>query len=194
MFIFIVQKRKNSDPTSKFNHTSETIPKLNMILAPCAHDSLAHAERSGASQPPALTSGAAQPAPLSGTLRKLVEDVKQFGRVPKRNNGTSTQDRVEDRLYRRFTAQRDSIPDEVLQELQALGGAPQPAVDPEQAVRKLVEDVKQFGGIPKRNKGTSEAQKAEDRLYRRFLANRDTIPHEVLQELQALVHPRDRAM
>ena len=38
---------------------------------------------SGAPQPAALNSGDSQPPALSGLMQKLVEDVKQFGRIPK---------------------------------------------------------------------------------------------------------------
>ena len=118
----------------------------------------ARPDDSGAPQPLALNSGAAQSAALSGAVQKLVEEVKQFGRMPKRNHGTSTEERAEDRLYRRFLDHRDSIPNEVLKELHALGGVAELADDPEQAVRKLVEDVKQFGRIPKLNNGRSDAR------------------------------------
>ena len=56
----------------------------------------------GAPQPPALNSGAPQPAALSGPLQKLVEDVKQFGRIPKRNGGKSEEERAEDKLAKDF--------------------------------------------------------------------------------------------
>ena len=84
---------------------------------------------SGAPQPAALNSGAPQPAALSGAVQKLVENVKQFGRIPMQNKETSEEERAEDRLAKRFSDHRDSIPKDVLQELQALGGAAQPADD-----------------------------------------------------------------
>eukprot|EP00959_Pyramimonas_sp_CCMP1952_P208853 4368522-Pyramimonas_sp.AAC.1 len=40
---------------------------------------------SGAPQTPAVNSAAPQRAALSGPLHTLVEHVKQFGRIPKRN-------------------------------------------------------------------------------------------------------------
>ena len=67
--------------------------------------------------------GAPQPAALnSGPLQTLVEDVKQFGRIPKRKKGTSEQERAENKLAKRFSDHRDSIPKDVMLELQALEG------------------------------------------------------------------------
>ena len=76
-------------------------------------------------------SGAAETAALSGGVQKVVDDVKQFGRMPQRNKGTSEAKRAENRLAKRFWEHRDSIPTDVLQELRALGGAAQPAVRPD---------------------------------------------------------------
>ena len=83
---------------------------------------------SGAPQPAALNSGDSQPAALSGHMQKLVEDVKQFGQITKRNKATSPQERAENILAKRFWRHRNSIPKDILQELHDLGGAPQPAV------------------------------------------------------------------
>ena len=58
-------------------------------------------------------------------MQKLVEDVKQFGRIPKRSKGTSEQERVENILAKRFWRHWFSIPKDILQELRVLGGAPQ---------------------------------------------------------------------
>ena len=65
-------------------------------------------------QPPALNSGAPQPAALSGPLQKLVEDVEQFGRISKRNRRTSEEERAEDKLAKRFSDNRYSIPEDML--------------------------------------------------------------------------------
>ena len=78
---------------------------------------------SGAPQPVALNSAASQRAALSGHLQTLVEDVKQFGRIPKRKKGTSEQERAENKLAKRLSDHRDSIPKDVMLELQALEGA-----------------------------------------------------------------------
>ena len=58
----------------------------------------------GAPQPAALNSGASQRTALSGLLHKLVEDVKQFGRIPKRNKGTSEEERAANTLAKRLEA------------------------------------------------------------------------------------------
>eukprot|EP00959_Pyramimonas_sp_CCMP1952_P390251 8177556-Pyramimonas_sp.AAC.1 len=52
---------------------------------------------SGALQPAAMNSAAPQRAALSGPVRTLVEHIKQFGRIPKRNNGTSEEERAENK-------------------------------------------------------------------------------------------------
>ena len=83
----------------------------------------------GAPRHAALNSTAPQRAALSGPLQTLVEDVKQFGRIPKRKKGTSEQERAENKLAKRFSDCRDSIPKDVLHELRALGRASQPADD-----------------------------------------------------------------
>ena len=56
-----------------------------------------------------------------------MEAIKSFGRLPKRNKGTSEEARTENKLARRLFDHKDSIPEDTLQELHALGGAPQPA-------------------------------------------------------------------
>ena len=67
-----------------------------------------------------------------------------------------------------------------MQELQALGGVSQSVEDRE----KLVEDVKQFGRIPKQTNGTSEEERAENKLAKRFSHHRNSIPKDIMQELQ----------
>ena len=156
-------------------------------------------------------SGASQPAALSSAVQKLVSDIQEFGQIPKQNKRTSEEERAENRLAKRFSDHQGSIPDDVLRELWALGGAPLPAALPPTkkcktthvsaesndsgasqpaalsfAARKVVEDIRTFGRIPRRNQGTSEDEKAENKLARRFEDHRDNIPNDVLQELRDL--------
>ena len=79
----------------------------------------ARPDDSGAPQPPALNSGAVQPVARKGSVEALVEDLKQFGRIPQRHKDPSEAQRAENSLAKRFARLRDSIPDDVLQELQA---------------------------------------------------------------------------
>ena len=83
----------------------------------------------GAPQYAACGTGAPQLAALSGPVQKLVEDVKQFGRIPIQTRGTSAEEKAEYRLAQRLKFHRDSIPNDVLQELRALGkGRAKPCV------------------------------------------------------------------
>ena len=138
---------------------------------------------SGARQRAALNSAAPQRAALSGPLQTLVEDVKQFGRIPKRKKGTSEEERAENKLAKRFSDHRDSIPKDVLQELRALDGA---LSSESRAVQEVVNAIRELGRIPKQNKGTSEEERAENKLAKRFSDHRNSIPEDVMQELQAL--------
>ena len=90
-------------------------------------------------------SGAPEPAAVSAGIQKLIDDVKQLGRWPKRTKTvtTSEEQRSENQLYRRLCHFQSSIPADVWEELQALGGASQPA-------QGLVDAVEQLGFLPKR--------------------------------------------
>ena len=72
-------------------------------------------------------SSASQSAALSNTVRNLVEDVRKLGRMLKHNKGISEDERAENKLAKRFALHKHSIPDAVLNELQALDGAPHSA-------------------------------------------------------------------
>lgn len=145
---------------------------------------------SGVSQPAAKKrcasgqsgSGASQPAECSSAVQKLVEDIRTFGRMPKQNQGTSEEARAENKLAKRFSDHRDSIPDDVLQELRGLGSAPQLA-ELSSAVQQLVEDVKQFGRWPTRGKTASPEEK---KLAQRLSSHKESIPADVWQELLLL--------
>ena len=73
-------------------------------------------------------------------MQDVVDAIRKFGRIPKQNQGTSEEERSENKLAKRFSDYRDSISDDVLQELKALGGAPQPAAM-SSSMRQLVEEV-----------------------------------------------------
>ncbi len=126
--------------------------------------------------------------------------MKEFGRIPRRKKGTSEEVRAENKLAKRFSDHRDSIPNDVMLELQALECAtPSESAAVSAALQRsalsgslqtLVEDVKQFGRIPIRNHGTSEEARAENNLAKRFLEHRESIPGDVMLELQDLEESR----
>ena len=84
--------------------------------------------------------GAAQPVALSKTVQTLIDAIKDLGKMPKRNTGTSKPERAENMLALRYFRHKDKIPDEILQELQALDGAPQP-VELSNTVEAIVEEI-----------------------------------------------------
>ena len=55
------------------------------------------------------------------------------------------------------------------------------------AARKVVADIQEFGRMPKHNKGTSEVERAENKLAKRFADHQASIPSDVLRELQILL-------
>ena len=61
-----------------------------------------------------------------------MDAIKRLGRMPKRSQGTSEQARAENKLAKRSSDHKGSLPDDILQELRSLGGAPQP--DAQQAI------------------------------------------------------------
>ena len=131
-------------------------------------------------------------------MQKLVEDVKQFGRIPKRNKGTSEQERAENILAKRFWRHRNSIPKDILQELHDLGGALQPAVL--SRGQELIDAVQTLGFFPKETKPTGDEGKEEFQLAAKIRKARERqlfTPAEQIElnELKrTLVHPRDCAM
>ena len=149
---------------------------------------------SDAPQPAALNSGDSQPAALSGPMQKLVEDVKQFGRIPKRNKGTSEQERAENILAKRFWRHRNSIPKDILQELHDFGGAPQPAVLTRG--QELIDAVKTLGFFPKETRPTGDEGMQEFQLALKIRRCQFTPAERIeIDELRRTsVHPRDRAM
>ena len=74
--------------------------------------------------------------------KKLVEDIKSFGRLPKQNKGTSEEAKAENKLAKQFADLKGSLPEHILQELGALGGGPQPA---DSAREELLESVRRLG-------------------------------------------------
>ena len=107
---------------------------------------MAERNKGGATQPAALSgssrqsgSGAPQPAALRSTLQTLVGHMRVFitdnKKWPKQNKGKSEDERAENKLAKRWSDHKDSIPDDIERELRAISGAPQPA-DPELAAAR----------------------------------------------------------
>ena len=133
----------------------------------------------------ASSDSSSQPVALSKTVQTLIDDIKKLGRIPKQNAGISAADRAANKLAKRFSDHKHKIPNEILQQLQALDSAPQ-HVELSDSVEALVEEVRVLGRIPRRNRGTSEDEKAENKLADRSGKNKKEIPKEILQELQGL--------
>ena len=110
----------------------------------------------GAPQP-----AAREPAALSDAVQNLVDAIRELGRIPNQSNEASVDERA---LAKRYSYLKKSIPDHILQELQALGGADQPAA-PEpaaisDAVQNLVDAIREFGRIPKQSSRASVHERA----------------------------------
>ena len=75
--------------------------------------------------------GAFQPAALGSAVQNVVDAMRNFitdsKRWPKQNKGTSEDERAETKLAKRWSDLKDSVPDDIMQELRALSGAAQPA-------------------------------------------------------------------
>ena len=65
-------------------------------------------------------SSSSRPAALTQKQKALVDQIRSFGRVPKRTNGTSPEDQRENKLAKRFYDHKDDLPEHILQELQQL--------------------------------------------------------------------------
>ena len=129
--------------------------------------------------------GAPQPAAISDAVQNLVDAIRDFGRMPTQSRGASEDERA---LAKRYSYLKKSIPNDILQELQALRGAPQP-VDQRSAntVQNLVHAIREFGRIPNRHQGASQEER---NLAKRWSDHKHSIPANVLEELEALGGPR----
>ena len=61
-------------------------------------------------------SNAPHPAALSKPLQKLVDEIRSFGRLPKKNMGDSAEDQFEYNLYKRYWWHKEELPEDLLQE------------------------------------------------------------------------------
>ena len=61
-------------------------------------------------------SNAPHPAALTKPLQKLVDEIRSFGRLPKKNMGDSAEDQLENKLYWRYVRSKDKIPEDLFQE------------------------------------------------------------------------------
>ena len=127
--------------------------------------------------------GAPQPAAISDAVQNLVDAIRDFGRIPTRSRDASEDERA---LAKRYSYLKKSIPNDILQELQALRGAPQPVDQPaaiSDAVQNLVHAIREFGRIPNQRQGASQEER---KLAKRWSDHKRSIPANVLEELKAL--------
>ena len=62
-------------------------------------------------------SNAAHPVALTKAQQKVVDDIKKFGRLPKKNTGDSEEDKLEYKLYWRYYNHKKDLPENILQDL-----------------------------------------------------------------------------
>ena len=86
-------------------------------------------------------SNAAHPVALTKAQQKVVDDIKKFGRLPKKNTGDSEEDKLEYKLYWRYYNHKKELPESILQDFRLL----QKKADAQQ---KLMDDIKKFGRLP----------------------------------------------
>ena len=93
------------------------------------------------------------------TIQTLVEAIRALGRIPRRNRGTSEDEKAETKLADRFGKNKKEIPKEILQELQGLSGTPQTVG------QIILDDVKRLGHFPRRfSKPETEDEREEYKM------------------------------
>ena len=129
------------------------------------------AEKSASSRPSG--SGALQPAALSSSLQKLVDDMRNWvrdnKRWPRRTKGTSEEERAQDKLAKRWSDNKDRVPDDTKRELNSLSGVPQPAASSgaKPAASKNGSTIHQSrSDVPKPAPSSSTVQRPLDDLKR----------------------------
>ena len=65
-------------------------------------------------------SSSSRPAALTQTQQALVDEIRSFGRVPKRKKGASEEDVRENKLAKRLFEHKNKLPEDIWQELQQL--------------------------------------------------------------------------
>ena len=123
--------RKKSCKTTIWNTFRKTVTKP----LPQA-DEVPDTKASSSSQ-----SNAAHPVALTKKKQKVVDDIKNFGRLPKKNTGDSEEDKWEYKLYWRYYNHKKDLPESILQHLLLL----QEKAD---ARQKLMHEIKKFGRWP----------------------------------------------
>ena len=147
------------------------------------------------SNKPRIAASAYQPRSvvLSSAAQKVVEDIRKLGRIPQRSNDEDKKD--ENRLAWRFNKLKQSknIPDDVLEELHLLGGAPQPAERTKG--RELIDAVKTLGYYPKETRPKGDEDKTEFQLAMNIGQRRKKFTPAEGIEMDDLrrtsIHPRD---
>merc|ERR1711911_299608 len=108
---------------------------------------------------------------LPGTSEQLLQDIRAFGRVPKSIRGSLELQVRERNLEKRLREAREAGRLSAAQEaeLADLGDAIQLAGRTEQ----LLQDIRAFGRVPEKVRGSSEAQVRERNLARRLRKARE---------------------
>ena len=137
--------------------------------------------------------GAPQPAAISDAVQNLVDAIQEFGRIPKRSSAASQDaaSQEEDKLARRWSQHKRSIPAHVLEELESLGGRRQELIG-----QKHIDAVKTLGFFPKETRPKGDEGKEEFLLAMKIRKYPFTPAQRIeLNELQRTsMHPRDHAM
>ena len=135
--------------------------------------------------------------------RGVCDDTLKFydlhGRIPRRQNMSTDEQRAEDALARRWDRlleQKASLPDELLNEYQRIFGAAEVEVDDGHlavctAVSKFFDTTRR---LPKRQVGDSAEKRAEDALARRWdrlMAEKASVSQEVLSSYNAIFGAAD---
>ena len=102
--------RKKSCKTTIWNTFRKTVTKT----LPQA-DELPDNKASSSSQ-----SNAAHPVAITKAQQKVVDDIKKFGRLPKKNTGDSEEDKLEYKLYWRYYNHKKELPESILQDFRLL--------------------------------------------------------------------------
>ena len=132
--------------------------------------------------------------------RGVCDDTLQFydlhGRIPRRQNMTTDEQRAEDALARRWErllAQKASLPNELLNEYQRIFATADVEVDAGQCIA-VSEFFVTTRRLPKRQVGDSAEKRAEDALARRWdrlMAEKASVSQELLSSYSAIFGAAD---
>jgi len=127
-------------------------------------------------------------APQPAAADSLMNEIRTFGRLPRKVSGATKEDKAERQLAKRlgYAKAHGQFSAEQLQELDSMsnaGGAPQPA-----AADSLMNEIRSLGRLPLRVRGQEAHKRAERNLAARFIEakGKGIFTREQLQELDSL--------